>query len=84
MKFLFEGTEVKVLDFAPGGQPGRDGVMGVVGVVRELRYEVREGREAGEVVCIPEAFIVKRNQSFLLLEVVNDGSEDQVHSGSEA
>jgi len=39
------------------------------GVVRLLQYEVREGREAGEVVVIPTAFIANRNSSFILLEV---------------
>ena len=39
------------------------------GVVRKLQYGVREGREAGEVVCIPEAFIADRDSSFILLEV---------------
>ncbi len=39
-------------------------------VVHYLRYEVREGREAGEVVVLPKAFIAKRNSSFILrLEV---------------
>ena len=37
-------------------------------VVRVLQYEVREGREAGEVVVIPKAFIADRNSSFILLE----------------
>jgi len=39
--------------------------------VRLLQYEVREGREAGEVVVIPRAFIANRNSSFILQ--VGDG-----------
>ena len=42
-------------------------------VVRELQYEVREGGEAGEVVCIFKALIANRNSSFILLEV-GDGT----------
>ena len=38
-------------------------------VVRFLQYEVREGREAGEVVVVPSAFIANRDSSFILLEV---------------
>jgi len=34
--------------------------------VRLLQYEVREGREAGEVVVIPKAFIANCNSSFIL------------------
>ena len=45
-------------------------------VVRSLQYEVREGREAGEVVVIPAAFIANRNSSFILQEVFNDGEEN--------
>ncbi len=41
----------------------------VLGVARELQYEVREGREAGEVVVIPKAFIANRNSSFILQEM---------------
>jgi len=42
--------------------------------VRELQYEVREGREAGEVVVLPKAFIANRNGSFILrLRGVTDG-----------
>ena len=44
------------------GQPGRV-------VARGLQYGVREGREAGEVVCIPSAFIANCDSSFILLEV---------------
>jgi len=40
-----------------------------VAVVRDMQYEVREGREAGEVVVVPSAFIANRNSSFILLEV---------------
>ncbi len=35
-------------------------------VVRMLQYGVREGGEAGEVVCILEPFIADCNQSFIL------------------
>jgi len=35
-------------------------------LVRDLQYEVREGREAGEVVVIPKAFIANRKIPFLL------------------
>jgi len=52
------------------------------GVVRLLQYEVREGREAGEVVVIPKAFIANRNSSFILQEVFG-GSEDQVCPSAE-
>ncbi len=38
----------------------------VPGVARYLQYEVREGREAGELVVIPKAFIANRNGSFIL------------------
>ena len=34
--------------------------------VRFLQYEVREGREAGEVVVLPNAFIANCNGSFIL------------------
>ena len=55
----------------------------VPGVVHFLQYEVREGREVGEVVVIPKAFIAKCNQSFILqldhFEEVFD--EDQVPAG---
>jgi len=58
-----EGTElVDWLDSEFRGQPGR--------VARVLQYGVREGREAGEVVCIPEAFIANCNSLFILLEVL--------------
>ncbi len=41
---------------------------------RFLQYEVREGREAGEVVVIPKAFIAKRNGPFILqLNVFEEG-----------
>ena len=43
-----------------------DSPVGEGDVVRVLQCEVREGREAGEVVVIPKAFIAKRNQSFIL------------------
>ena len=41
------------------------------GLVRLLQYEVREGREAGEVVVIPKAFIANRDSSFILQEVLD-------------
>ena len=49
-----EDTAVQ-LDSLPGDQ-----------LVHLLQYEVREGREAGEVVVIPESFIADRNQSVIL------------------
>ena len=62
-----EGTEVH---FQVCGTPSSaDNPVGGRGVVRELQYEVREGREAGEAVVIPTAFIANRNSSFILLEV---------------
>jgi len=68
-ELLPEGTEWK--DFMtpdPADSPVGKGV-----VVRILRYEVREGREAGEVVIVPYAFIVNRNSSFILQEVLHGG-----------
>jgi len=53
-----------------------DSPVGGEGVVRELQYEVREGREAGEAVIIPTAFLANRNSSFILLEVVADERGD--------
>ena len=38
----------------------------VDGVAPFLQYEVREGREAGEVVVLPKAFIANCNGPFLL------------------
>ena len=39
----------------------------VVGVgARLLQYEVREGREAGELVVLPKAFIANCNGPFIL------------------
>ncbi len=35
-------------------------------VVHYLQYEVREGREAGEVVVLPKAFLANCNGSFIL------------------
>jgi len=35
-------------------------------LVRLLRYEVREGREAGEVVVIPQVFIANCKVPFIL------------------
>ena len=46
-----------------------DSLVGKRVVVRILQYEVREGREAGEVVVVSKAFIAKRDSSFILLEV---------------
>jgi len=43
-----------------------DSPVGKGDVARILQYEVREGREAGEVVVLPQAFIAKSNQSFIL------------------
>jgi len=58
-----EGTEVEILELPNFG----DSPVGKGAVVRRLQYEVREGREAGEVVVVPSAFIAKRNQTFILL-----------------
>ena len=58
-----EGTEVEVLELPDFG----DSPVGRGAVVRILQYEVREGSEADEVVVVPQAFIAKRNQSFILL-----------------
>ena len=50
-------------------------------VVRFLRYEVREGREVGEVVVIPEAFIANRNQECILrLELLDFEGNGEVES----
>jgi len=43
--------------------------------VRVLQYEVREGREADEVIVIPSAFIANRDSSFILQEVAGGNSE---------
>ncbi len=54
-------------------------------LVRILQYEVREGREAGELVILPKAFIANCNQTCILrLEGFSDGSEDQVSTGARA
>ncbi len=46
-------------------------------LVRSLQYEVREGREAGEVVVVPSAFIANRNSSFILhLEFFNEDGDE--------
>ncbi len=45
-------------------------------LVRSLQYEVREGREAGEVVVVPKAFIANRNSSFILQEVLNEDGDE--------
>ncbi len=66
MDALPEGTMVELDVAAP--DPA-DSLVGESGVVRLLQYEVREGREAGEMVVIPTAFIAKRDSSFILLEV---------------
>jgi len=69
MKTLLEMEDTgRRLDSLPGDQ-----------LVHLLQYEVREGREAGEVVVIPKAFIAKRNSSFILLGRVED--EVQVQGG---
>ena len=66
---LPEGTEW--LDFMTPALA--DSLVGkCVAAVRDMQYEVREGREAGEVVVLPQAFIANRNSSFILLEVVGD------------
>jgi len=62
-----EGTELEFY----GTPYSADSPVGGRGVARELQYEVREGREAGEVVVIPTAFIAKRDSSFILLELGN-------------
>ena len=49
-------------------------------VVRDLQYEVREGREAGEVVVVPQAFIAKCNQSFILQLRLFDGGTDKIYT----
>ena len=46
-----------------------DSPVGRRGVVRKLQYEVRDGREADEVIVFGLAFIAKRNSSFILLDV---------------
>ncbi len=45
-------------------------------LVRSLQYEVREGREAGEVVVVPSAFIANRNSSFILQEFLNEDGDE--------
>ncbi len=64
---LPEGTVVELLVMLDSETA--DSPVGKSGLVRELQYEVREGREAGEVVVIPTAFFAKRDSSFILLEV---------------
>ena len=68
---LPEGTEW--MDFMT--PHSADSPVGEGVVVRILQYGVREGREAGEVVVIPEAFIANRDSSFILLEVFGNGEE---------
>ena len=58
-----DGTEIEVIQTPGFG----DSPVGRGAVVRKLQYEVREGREAGETVVVPQAFIAKRNQYFILL-----------------
>ena len=73
MKTLIpEGTEWK--DFMTPLFP--DSPVGKGVVARIMQYEVREGREAGEVVIVPQALIANRNSSFILLEVVSNGGEE--------
>jgi len=62
MKALPEGTGTKVL-MTP--RPA-DSPVGEGDVVRILQCEVREGREAGEVVVLPQAFIAKRNEKCIM------------------
>jgi len=65
---------MKHLDDLPEGTGGglvvsplpADSPVGEGDVVRLLQYEVREGREVGEVVVLPKAFIAKRNKSVIL------------------
>ena len=55
---------------ASGLHSSVDSLVGTPGLVAHmLQYEVREGREAGEAVIVPQAFIANRNSSFILLEV---------------
>ncbi len=77
---LPEGTEW--LDFmtpVPADSP-----VGKRDVVRILQYEVREGREAGEVVVLPKAFIAKRNECCIYQLELFDGNEDKVSAGASA
>ncbi len=66
LKVLPEGTEW--LDFLT--PYSADSLVGKRVVARIMQYEVREGREASEVVIVPEVFIANRNSSFILLEVL--------------
>ena len=68
------GCEIEVLRY-PTDSVVREGVDGFRTLVRNLRYEVHEGREAGEVVIVPQAFIAKRNHRIILLEVVRNRDE---------
>jgi len=51
--------------------------------VRFLQYEVREGREAGEVVVLPKAFIANCNQT-CILQLGGWVDEDEVPTGARA
>jgi len=76
-----EGDELmETLAFFPKGQSwldfmtpvSADSPVGEGVVARIMQYEVREGREAGEAVIVPSAFIANRDSSFILLEVMSD------------
>ena len=73
---------IRSVSYFPRVSEGQGGTE----VVRELQYEVREGREAGEVVVIPKAFIANRNGSFILqLEMFDEISiQFGADCGSEA
>ncbi len=60
----------------------RDELVSGDKVVRILQYEVREGREAGEVVVIPQAFIANCNSSFILQEVMGGDQAVRDSGGS--
>ena len=47
-----------------------DQLVGRGELVRKLRYEVREGGEADEVMIVPQAFIANRNSSFILQLII--------------
>ncbi len=56
---LYRPTPCAVVEELPGlGQGGKP--------VQFLQYGVHEGREAGEVVIVPKAFIANCNGSFIL------------------
>ena len=61
IKSLPEGSGCIIMAPRPADSPVGKGDQAYI-----LQYEVREGREAGEVVVLPQAFIANRNQSFIL------------------